>query len=103
MAGMEINEQNFHDIDLNLMVTFAVLFRELSVTRTAALLNVGQPAVSGALARLRLHFDDPLFLRTRRGVRPTDRAVEIVQLLMPALSRIETAITRNRRLSPLNP
>jgi hypothetical protein len=98
--NMAINERNFHDVDLNLMVTFLVLYRELSVTRAATLMKVGQPAVSGSLARLRAHFDDPLFLRTGRGVRPTNKAVEIAESLMPALSRIETILTGNvHRLS----
>ncbi|MCU1760182.1 LysR family transcriptional regulator [Pseudomonas sp. 14P_8.1_Bac3] len=92
---MAINEENFHDVDLNLMVTFLVLYRELSVTRAATLMKVGQPAVSGSLARLRTHFDDPLFLRTGRGVRPTNKAIEIAESLLPALSRIETVLTSN--------
>jgi len=75
------------------MVTFMVLYRELNVTRAALLLKVGQPAVSGSLARLRLHFGDPLFLRTGRGVRPTCRAIEIAENLSPALSCIEGVIT----------
>lgn len=94
---MAIDEQAFRGIDLNLLVTFVVLFRELSVTRTAARLNVGQPAVSGALARLRLHFDDPLFLRMGRGVQPTVRAMDIAALLIPALRSIEGVIKQAAR------
>lgn len=90
---MNINEQNFYGVDLNLLVTFLVLFREQNVSKTAMLLKVGQPAVSGSLARLRFHFDDPLFLRTGRGVRPTSKAIEIAEALMPAMSGIETVLT----------
>lgn len=93
---MTINEKIFHDVDLNLMVTFLVLYRERSVSRAAILMKVGQPAVSGSLARLRSHFDDPLFLRTGRGVRPTGKAVEIAENLMPAFSCIEAVITGRR-------
>jgi hypothetical protein len=92
-AIMNINEQNFYGVDLNLLVTFLVLFREQNVSKTAMLLKVGQPAVSGSLARLRFHFDDPLFLRTGRGVRPTSKAIEIAEALMPAMSGIETVLT----------
>jgi LysR family transcriptional activator of mexEF-oprN operon len=49
---MLFNEDNFADIDLNLIITFLVLFRERSVSRTAERLNVKQPAISGSLARL---------------------------------------------------
>lgn len=95
---MGINESTFHYFDLNLMVTFLVLYRELNVTRTATLLKVGQPAVSGSLARLRSHFGDSLFIRTGRGMRPTGRAVEIAENLTPALGRIETILLGCRHL-----
>ncbi|WP_454870258.1 LysR family transcriptional regulator [Pseudomonas lini] len=67
---MEINEQNFHDIDLNLMVTFAVLFRELSVTRTAALLNVGQPAVSGGIGAPEIALRRPAVSQDKKRCTP---------------------------------
>lgn len=50
---MSIKESHFRGVDLNLLVTLAVLLRERSVSRAAAHLHLGQPAVSGALARLR--------------------------------------------------
>lgn len=64
-------------IDLNLLRTFAVVYRERSITRAADALNVSQPAVSYALRRLRAHFDDPLFVRSGSGVRPTRVAVDL--------------------------
>jgi DNA-binding transcriptional LysR family regulator len=48
--------------------------RERNVTRAAARLSLTQPAVSHALARLRMVYDDPLFIRSAGGVRPTSRA-----------------------------
>ncbi|MFJ7795689.1 LysR family transcriptional regulator [Pseudomonas sp. NPDC096950] len=92
---MSINEQLFCNIDLNLTITFLVLFREGSVSRTAACMNVGQPAVSGSLSRLRSYFDDPLFIRTKSGVRPTHKAILIEQKLSPALHCIEAVLTGN--------
>lgn len=86
---MVINEQHFVSFDLNLVVTFLVLFRECNVSRTAEFLNVRQPAVSGSLARLRRRFDDPLFLRTGRGMRPTAKAMQIAEALLPAMGLIE--------------
>ncbi|MBK5530170.1 LysR family transcriptional regulator [Pseudomonas sp. TH08] len=96
---MAINEESFRGVDLNLLVTFAVLFRERNVSRTAALLKVGQPAVSGSLARLRARFADPLFVRTGRGVRPTARAIEVAATLLPAMHTIECLITRGSGLA----
>lgn len=88
----DIDECKFAGIDLNLLVIFMVLFRELNVSRTAELLHVRQPAVSGSLARLRQLFDDPLFVRTGRGVRPTAKAIEISNALLPAMCLIATVI-----------
>lgn len=51
----------------------------------------------GALARRRLHFDDPLFLRMGRGVQPTVRAMDIAALLIPALRSIEVVIKQAAR------
>src|SRR5690349_4505910 len=61
-------------LDLNLLVAFDALANEGSVTRAAAKLHVSQPALSGALARLRHHFQDPLFVRQSGKMRPTLRA-----------------------------
>ncbi|WP_346054280.1 MULTISPECIES: LysR family transcriptional regulator [Amycolatopsis] len=52
------------NLDLNLLVSLDVLLEERSVTRAAARLGLSQPALSGALARLRRHFDDPLLVRS---------------------------------------
>ena len=70
--------------DLNALVTLHALLDSRSVTRAAQRLNLSQPAVSRTLARLRQAFDDPLFVRTHRGLRPTARA----EALGPPLARL---------------
>ncbi|MDB6144251.1 MAG: putative LysR-family transcriptional regulator [Pseudomonas sp.] len=89
---MNIDEHKFAGIDLNLLVVFMVMFHERNVSRAAERLHVGQPAVSGSLFRLRQRFDDPLFLRAGRGMRPTHRAIEIANALLPAMSVIGSVI-----------
>lgn len=89
---MNIRENDFRRVDLNLLIAFLVLMRERSVSRAAERLHLGQPAVSGALARLRELFDDPLFVRTRLGMQPTSRAVQLENRLKPALHSIHEAI-----------
>ena len=49
--------------DLNLLPIAFALYDELSVSRAARLLGMSQPAVSMALKRMRIAFDDPLFIR----------------------------------------
>lgn len=61
-------------IDLNLLVNLDVLLETQSVSRAAERLGIGQPAASHALARLRGIFDDPLLVRSGRGMSPTPRA-----------------------------
>lgn len=83
-------------IDLNLLVVFEVLMQERSVSRAAEKLSLGQPAVSGALVRLRRLFNDPLFQRNGRTMVPTARALSAAQTLGPALDCVCTAITNTR-------
>jgi DNA-binding transcriptional LysR family regulator len=71
-------------LDLNLLRALAVLLEEQNASRAAERLHVTQPAVSGMLARLRNVFDDPLFVRTQRGLLPTPRA----EALGPALKKL---------------
>ena len=87
---MSLNEDILLSMDLNLLLTFLVVFRERSVSEAARHLRVTQPAVSGSLVRLRQCFDDPLFLRRNRKMQPTPKAEEIAEALLPAMLRIES-------------
>lgn len=60
------------DLDLNLLVTLRHLLQERSVGQAAQRLGVTPSTVSKALARLRDWFDDPLFIRGRLGLEPTE-------------------------------
>lgn len=89
---MGISENDFRGVDLNLMVTFLVLMHERSVSAAAHKLFLGQPAVSGALARLRQLFGDELLVRGTRGMEPTPRALELEAAIAPALTMLQQAI-----------
>ncbi|MET9450179.1 LysR substrate-binding domain-containing protein [Streptomyces cinerochromogenes] len=97
---IDIYETEFRKADLNLLVVFAALMREGSVTRAAAALHLSQGAVSAALGRLRRLFGDELFTRTRTGVEPTPRAVQLARRIEPALSLIQGAVTGRDRFDP---
>lgn len=60
--------------DLNLLVIFDAIMREGSMTRAAQQLATTQPAVSNAVARMRLTWGDPLFIKQGRGIEPTPYA-----------------------------
>lgn len=95
-----MNRNDLRRVDLNLLIVFETLMHERSVTRAAEKLFLGQPAISAALARLRALFDDPLFVRTGRSMEPTARALDIAQLLSPALDSISTAVSRASTFDP---
>lgn len=55
------------------------LVSERHVTRAADRMQIGQPAMSAALAKLRLVFKDPLLVKTSSGMEPTPKALQIVK------------------------
>src|SRR3989344_731623 len=79
-------------MDLNLLKALDALLDERSVTRAAQRLSLTQPAVSGMLTRLRESFDDPLFVRTQRGIAPTLRAQELAAPVKELLGGIESLL-----------
>ncbi|MCF5705388.1 LysR family transcriptional regulator [Pseudomonas syringae] len=89
---MKLDEELFTEIDLNALFILLVVYRERGVTRAAQRLNIKQPAVSNTLAKLRIHFQDPLFIRHARGLTPTPKANEIMQGLTPALMKIQEVL-----------
>ncbi len=84
---------NISRLDLNLFVVFDAIYREGSITRAAALLNLTQPAVSHALARLREQLDDRLFERRGREMVPTARARALVTPVREALRELQGCLT----------
>jgi DNA-binding transcriptional LysR family regulator len=83
---------NVRDIDLNLLRVFDSVLHERGVTAAAARLGLTQPAVSNALARLRVQFGDPLFVRTAGGMDATPYARELAEPVRQALALIESAL-----------
>lgn len=82
-------------IDLNLLVALQMLLEEKSVTRAAERLFITQPAMSKTLQRLRELFDDPLFIRSGRGLVPTPKAVELEKRLPLVLSSVRDLVVQS--------
>lgn len=89
---MFISMRDIRTLDLNLLKTLDALLEERSVTRAADRLGFTQPAVSGMLTRLRDSFDDPLFVRTQRGIVPTLRAQELAGPVKQILGDVEALL-----------
>jgi DNA-binding transcriptional LysR family regulator len=79
-------------LDLNLLLTLDAVLTERSVARAARRLHVTPSAVSNALARLRDTLNDPLLVRSGRGVVPTPRAAALAPALARALRDLEHAV-----------
>jgi LysR family transcriptional regulator, mexEF-oprN operon transcriptional activator len=94
---------NLHDIsrfDFNLLVAFLAIWEERSVSRAAVRLSLSQSAVSAALTRLRDAAGDPLFIRTRGGMQPTPRAMEMAERLEQGAGLIHGAFTASASFDP---
>ena len=73
---------------------------ERNVTRAAARLGLGQPALSEALARLRVMLDDPLFVRAPGGMKPTARAIQLEPLLRQSLDGVRQILNEQKKFDP---
>ena len=89
-----------HRVDLNLFVVFDVIYTEVNLTRAAEVLNLTQPTVSNALARLRRSFNDPLFVRTPGGMTPTPVAQNMIGSVRDALRLLDTSFRESGHFEP---
>lgn len=87
------------DVDLNLLVVFHEVFQDRQISSAARRLNLSQPAVSNALARLRRTFGDELFVRTAQGMQPTPLAQQLAEPVAAALSHVAKALNRQESFS----
>jgi DNA-binding transcriptional LysR family regulator len=95
-----LNPIDLSRVDLNLLVLFEVVLEERHVGRAAGRLNLSASAVSHGLARLRRLLGDPLFLRTPKGVVPTERATQLAEPIADILARARKVIST---AEPFNP
>ena len=91
---------NVQDLDLNLLRVFDTVLRDRSVTAAARHLGLTQPAVSNALARLRLQFEDTLFVRTSSGMDPTPFARDLAEPVRQALALLDAALAHGPGFDP---
>ncbi|UCV17848.1 LysR family transcriptional regulator [Ferribacterium limneticum] len=83
---------NINTLDLNLLLVFDAILRTHSTTLAGEQMGLTQSAVSNALKRLRLAFDDPLFVKTQEGMMPTLRAEKMAETIQSALLQIRNVV-----------
>ena len=88
-------------VDLNLFVVFDAIYCEGNITKAALTLHLSQPAVSHALAKLRRHFDDQLFIRQGNEMRPTAVAKNVIADVREALHQLRVCLVQSRQFEPM--
>ena len=95
-----LNKIDLSRADLNLLALFEVVLEERHVGRAADRLRLTPSAVSHGLGRLRRMLNDPLFLRTPKGVVPTARAAELAGPIAEVLARVRSVIATAAPFDP---
>lgn len=91
---------NTHNIDLHLLRIFVAVYELRSVSLAAVNLGMSQPGLSIALSRLRTIVKDPLFLKSAKGVDPTERAREMYEPVRTIIRCVETDVLGAGKFEP---
>ena len=91
----------FKNLDLNLLIALDVLLQERTVSSAAERLHLSQSALSGALARLRQHFNDELVVSSGRRLVATSLAESLRMPLREAIFQIEAVVTATGDFDPM--
>lgn len=88
------------EFDVKLLRVFDEVYKTRSVSRAAEHLGLAQPSVSIALAKLRRHFKDPLFVRTSSGMEATPHAGALVGPVREALRLLAMTLGQQAAFDP---
>lgn len=88
-------------LDLNLLRVFDAVMETHSISLAAHRIGLTQSSTSHALNRLREYFGDPLFVRARRVMEPTPRAIELARPISEALATLSNIVQRPRDFDPM--
>jgi DNA-binding transcriptional LysR family regulator len=80
------------DLDFRQLAIFEAVYRKQNVSAAAEHLGIAQATVSVGLAKLRQRFNDPLFVRTAKGMQPTPRADQLIEPLTSAYQLVNQTI-----------
>lgn len=92
VTSRESADMHLRNVDLNLLTVFDAVMQMQNVTRAAQVLGMSQPAVSNAVSRLKVMFNDELFVRYGRGIQPTLRAKQLFGPVRQALQLVHNEL-----------
>lgn len=87
-------------LNLNLLLALDALLETRNVSLAAERLHLSQSAMSGALARLRDYFEDPLLVRSGRELVLTPRGESLMQPIRNLLIQMEAALESRPDFDP---
>lgn len=90
----------FEGLDLNLLVALNALLAERNQTIAARKINLSQPAMSAALARLREYFHDDILILQGRQLMPTPLGEALEAPTREALQHIKRTLTARDAFDP---
>lgn len=96
-----IDHFNLRSFDLNLLIAFDALVSERSVTKAARRLRIQQPAMSHALATLRMLLADDILVRTGAVMQPTAKASAMAAHVEALLRQAQGILTAADRFDPM--
>lgn len=96
----DINISKIRRLDGGLLLIFQELMHHRRTTIVAERLNLTQPAVSHALARLREIFEDPLFNRRPNGLEPTQRSLELAPRIEELIRQTQITLDTGKAFDP---
>ena len=88
--------ERLRGVDANLLLSLHALLEERNLTHAGERMTMSQPAMSGALARLRKHFDDELLVRSGRVFELTPLAEAIRPQVAEAVEAAEALLGNQR-------
>ena len=88
--------------DYNLYKIFLYLYEQKSISKTASLLYVSQPAISYSLKELENQLGYTLFYRNSKGIEPTMEAKELYSYVSTAFNIMKSGEEHIRNLNSLN-
>ena len=98
-----MSSERLAKLDIDLLLALDALIEESNVTRAAKRLSIQQSALSARLTRLRVIFDDRLFIPSPsgRGVLPTPRALALQPILAKVLGNLKELVAPRDRFDPM--
>lgn len=84
-----MHKTDFLSIDGRLLRLFLTIYDHKSVSKAAQILDINQSSASHGLDRLRKIVNDPLFVRSGRGLSVTERAEQVAIHARVVLSQLE--------------